>query len=188
MNYTEASRKLQSLHKQMRSLRAEMQQVRAVAVPQPVDDYQFTRASGEKVKLSGLFGSRDHLFVIHNMGSACPYCTLWADGFNGVNDHLQNRAAFVVSTPDAPERQAQFAISRGWKFPMVSHAGNSFARDMGYAGSDGFYPGVSVFTRKDGKILRVSDDSFSPGDDYASIWHLFDLIPGKSEWRPKYAY
>ena len=188
MNYPEASKKLQSLQKEMRALRKEMMRVRAAAKPEAVDDYEFTRATGEKVKLSKLFGNKDHLFVIHNMGQSCPYCTLWADGFNGVNDHLQNRAAFVVSTPDTPDRQAKFAASRGWKFPMVSHAGTSFAKDMGYAGEDGFYPGVSVFKREDGKILRISDDSFSPGDDYSSIWHLFDLIPGKSDWEPRYAY
>lgn len=188
MMYRTASKKLQSLQKELRALRKEMQKVRTAAEPEPVKNYEFTRATGEKVKMSELFAGKDHLFVIHNMGASCPYCTLWADGFNGVNDHLQNRAAFIVSTPDDPVKQAKFASARGWKFPMVSHAGTTFAKDMGYAGSDGFYPGVSVFKRKGERILRVSDDSFSPGDDYAGIWHLFDLIPGKSEWQPKYAY
>lgn len=188
MIYTEASRRLQALHKDLRKLRKEMEKVRAAAEPEAVNDYEFARASGEKVKLSELFSGKEHLFVIHNMGSSCPYCTLWADGFNGVNDHLQSRAAFVVSSPDEPRRQASFAAGRGWKFPMVSHAGTSFARDMGFAGDDGFYPGVSVFTRKGGQIFRVSDDSFSPGDDYCSLWHLFELIPGKSQWQPRYAY
>ena len=99
-----------------------------------------------------------------------------------------DRAAFALSSPDEPAKQKKFAESRGWRFPVVSHSGTSFAKDMGFAGDDGFYPGVSVFTRKDGKILRVSDDSFSPGDDYSSIWHLFELIPGKSEWEPRYTY
>ena len=39
------------------------------------------------------------LIVIHNMGASCPYCTLWADGFNGIYDHLADRAAFVALQP-----------------------------------------------------------------------------------------
>jgi hypothetical protein len=35
----------------------------------------------------------------------------------------------------------------------------------------------------------VSDTSFSPGDDFATIWHFFDLIPeGAGGWAPKYKY
>src|SRR4249920_2536188 len=49
-----------------------------------------------------------------------------AGGGNGVYDHLRNRAAFVLSSPDAPERQRQFAAGRGWRFPMISYEGTSF--------------------------------------------------------------
>jgi hypothetical protein len=87
------------------------------------------------------------------------------------------RAAFVVSTPDAPVVQQKFAASRGWMFPMVSHAGNTFAQDMGYRTATRLHPGMSVFKRKDGRILRVSDVAWSPGDDFCTIWHMFDLLP-----------
>jgi predicted dithiol-disulfide oxidoreductase (DUF899 family) len=114
---------------------------------------------------------------------------LWADGFNGVYDHLRNRAAFVVSSPDEPARQREFAASRHWKFPMVSHRGTTFAVDMGYRGDNGFAPGVSVFRREGGKLLRVADTGFSPGDDFCNVWHFFDLIPeGKAGWQPKFSY
>jgi len=66
--------------------------------------------------LAGLFGRKDDLVVIHNMGSSCPYCTLWADGFNGLYDHLANRAAFALSSPDAPAAQKRFAEGpRDWE-------------------------------------------------------------------------
>lgn len=188
MKYEDAAKKLSSLRKGMTTLRKEMLKVRKAAKPQPVADYGFTRSTGEPVKLSELFGKKDHLFVIHNMGAGCPYCTLWADGFNGVNDHLQNSAAFIVSTPDEPAKQAKFAAARGWKFPMVSHKGTSFAKDMGYASDDGFYPGVSVLTRKKGQILRISDEGLCPGDDFCSVWHFLDLIPGRPDWQPRFAY
>jgi predicted dithiol-disulfide oxidoreductase (DUF899 family) len=84
--------------------------------PEEVSDYTFATADGT-VRLSALFSGNRDLIVIHNMGTTCPYCTLWADGFNGISDHLASRAAFVVSSPDRPEVQKKFAAGRGWRFP-----------------------------------------------------------------------
>jgi predicted dithiol-disulfide oxidoreductase (DUF899 family) len=89
-----------------------------------VEDYTFVSARGDTVTLSSLFGDKDELIAIHNMGRACPYCTMWADGFNGLARHLEDRAAFVVVSPDPPEEQAKFAASRGWTFRMVSAQGS----------------------------------------------------------------
>jgi predicted dithiol-disulfide oxidoreductase (DUF899 family) len=114
---------------------------------------------------------------------------MWADGFNGVFAHLSDRAAFVVSSPDPPARQQEFASGRGWKFPMISHQGTSFAADMGYTHDGGAMPGVSVFKRKGKKILRVADTAFTGGDDFCAVWHLFDLLPeGAAGWQPKFSY
>src|SRR6516162_6332847 len=41
----------------------------------------------------GAFWRQEYLFVIHNMGAGCRNCTLWADGFNGMLRHIENRAA-----------------------------------------------------------------------------------------------
>jgi predicted dithiol-disulfide oxidoreductase (DUF899 family) len=62
---------------------------------------------------------------------------MWADGYNGIHHHIATRAAFVVSSPEPPEVQRKFAASRGWKFPMISHAGSTFAADMGFRTSNG---------------------------------------------------
>src|SRR5262249_61952185 len=79
--------------------------------------------------------------------------------------------------------------SLDWTFPMVSHEGTTFAEDMGYRQDGGWMPGVSVFRRQSGGIVRVSDAPFSPGDDFCSAWHFFDLIPeGAAGWQPKYKY
>jgi predicted dithiol-disulfide oxidoreductase (DUF899 family) len=60
---------------------------------------------------------------------------------------------------------------------------------MGYRRDNGFAPGVSVFKREGGRLLRVADTSFSPGDDFCSVWHFFDLIPeGRAGWQPKFTY
>jgi predicted dithiol-disulfide oxidoreductase (DUF899 family) len=188
MDYKGTAGRLAEYRSQIAVIREKMRRTQEAIEPEEVEDYEFAAPQG-KVRLSALFGDKDTLFVIHNMGASCPYCTLWADGFNGVYEHLRDRAGFAVSSPDAPERQQSFAAGRGWKFPMVSTLGTTFAQDMGYCPDGRTMPGVSVFKRRDGKILRVADTSFAPGDDFCAVWHLFDLVPeGAAGWRPKFSY
>ncbi len=189
MNYKDTSKKLEDYRRQISDLREKMRAAQAAAEPQEVRDYAF-ETSEATVHLSELFGKKDDLIVIHNMGASCAYCTLWADGYNGIYHHLADRAAFVVSSPDPPAAQKKFAASRGWRFPMVSHQGTSFAGDMGYRSEDGgWVPGVSVFRREGGHILRVSDASFQPGDDYCALWHTLDLLRGgPGDWEPQFRY
>jgi predicted dithiol-disulfide oxidoreductase (DUF899 family) len=188
MAYEDTSAKLAQYRSEIAALRKKMRELQKSAEPQEVADYEFATTNGA-VRLAELFGDKDYLFVIHNMGAGCPYCTLWADGFNGFAPHIENRAAFVVASPDDPDKQEKFKAARNWRFRMVSYGSGTFAADMGYRGEDGHHPGVSVFRKRGGKVLRVSDTSFSPGDDFCTIWHFFDLIPeGAGSWAPKYKY
>src|SRR5215469_16349049 len=188
MPYRETTAKLAGYRREIGALRERMRVLQAEIEPEEVADYSFTTTEGP-VRLSQLFGDKDTLFVIHNMGKSCPACTMWADGYNGVLAHLENRAAFVVTTPDDPATQAEFARSRGWRFRMVSHAGTSFAAEMGYRDAGGgWLPGVSVFKKAGNRILRVSDAGFEPGVDFCAVWHLFDLIPeGTAGWGASFA-
>jgi predicted dithiol-disulfide oxidoreductase (DUF899 family) len=150
-----------------------------------VNDYTFKDHDGNEKKLSELFGDQKYLFLIHNMGKGCSYCTMWADGFNDTFRHIQKKGAFVLISPDSPEVQKQFASSRGWKFPMYSSEGNSFTLDTGYAnvkdGKTYYMPGISVFEKSgDGSMKRISKDWFGPTDFYCNIWHVFDLLPGEN--------
>jgi predicted dithiol-disulfide oxidoreductase (DUF899 family) len=188
MGYQDDVAKLEQYRAQIAELRKKMRETQAGIEPQEVSDYELSSARGP-VRLSALFGGHDTLIVIHNMGTGCTNCTLWADGFNGIYDHLQSRATFVVASPDAPDIQQQFALSRGWKFPMVSYQGNSFGAELGYLDGKKAQPGISVFKRAGGKILRVSNTSFMEGDDFCTLWHILDLLPeGAAGWRPKYRY
>ena len=189
MNYTESAKQKTQYRRQIDELRVKLAAVQAAAEPQPIEDYNFATPAGP-VRLSALFGRKHDLIAIHNMGAGCRYCTLWADGFNGLYPHLADRAAFVVTSPDAPEAQQKFAASRGWRFPMASHQGTSFAADMGYRSEiGGWLPGVSTFRRDGARLLRIADAPLHPGDDYCALWHLFDLLPGGvGEWEPKYSY
>lgn len=177
----------------MFALREEIKALQASIEPQPVEDYSFDTISG-RVLLSEMFGDKSDLFVVHNMGAGCLYCTIWADGFNGVYDHLADRAAFVVTSPDKPEAQKSFAETRGWRFPMASLGDNGFAGDMGFvdakgAFGGGYMPGVSVFQKRGGRIVRVSDTMFGPGDDFCAVFSFMGLLPdGQGDWAPRYRY
>lgn len=169
--------------------RAKLVELRRQMPHATVANYTLQDAGGA-VALADLFGAHTDLIVIHNMGARCAYCTMWADGFNGVLPHLENRAAFAVISPDAPAAQQQFAAQRGWRFRMASSQGTSFRADLGFQHGDELTPGVSIFHREaDGTITHVSRDIFGPGDLYCSAWHLFDLLPGGSgDWEPKFTY
>jgi predicted dithiol-disulfide oxidoreductase (DUF899 family) len=178
MKYTDVNAKLADYRRQIAAIREKMRDTLTTVEPQEINDYEFSSSDGP-VRLSRLFGDHEDLILIHNMGASCSYCTLWADGYNGIHQHVVSRAAFAVSSPDRPDVQKRLAQSRGWQFSMISHVGSTFAADMGYVSpKGGWMPGVSVFKRNGGTIARVSDTSFSPGDDYCTLWHFFDLLPG----------
>jgi predicted dithiol-disulfide oxidoreductase (DUF899 family) len=157
--------------------------------PEPVKDYVLAGWEGP-ASLSSLFGAKTDLIVIHNMGKGCRYCTLWADGFNGVRRHLADRAGFVVCSPDSVDTQKSFAKSRGWAFPMVSGHGSTFIEDMGFRSEKSWMPGVSTFRRTpEGRIERVARASFGPYDPFCGVWHLIALLAdGEKGWQPQYEY
>jgi len=189
MKYREGTRRLVAYRKRIAALRDKMRAVQRRIEPEVIEDYVFATIRGQR-RLSQLFADQRDLFVIHNMGSSCPYCTLWADGYNGLYPHLRTRAAFVVSSPDPPAAQQRFARSRRWRFPMVSHQGTTFAVDMGYRSRSGEWrPGISAFRRQGDRIVRLSDVGSRPWDDFCAAWHLFDLLPeGPAGWQPQLRY
>lgn len=186
--------RLGAISKDITALYDERRQLLQESTGETVEDYTFSTPDGEK-KLSELFGDKDELILVHNMGKSCPYCTLWADGLNGVAGHLADRAGFVVASPDSPDVQQEFASSRDWSFPMVSTDGSRFTHDMGFAGENEegqthYYPGYSVFSREeDGTIRRRGQDWFGPMDLYSGLWHMFAMLPkGSDDWFPRYSY
>ena len=183
-----------ALYEEIEAKHAELVELLKSEGPEPVEDYTLKGADGEAVTLSEAFGDKSDLILVHNMGRRCPYCTLWADGFNGVLPHLEDRAAFVVVSPDAPEDQQAFARSRGWRFRMLSAQDSPFTNDMGFQteheGKPFVLPGCSTFRKKDdGSIERVAKTFFGPGDPYCAVFHLFPLLAGGVDgWQAKLAY
>lgn len=182
---------IQELEQQIKDLKEQLAAARRAQPRTPVNAYTLANPDGSSVDFTELFGDKPDLILIHNMGRKCPYCTLWADGFNGSVPHLTNRAAFVLASPDDYDTMRRFAEGRGWKFRVVSTYGTTFSKDLGYEFKPGEYmPGVSAFRKgADGSVVRTGTASFGPGDDFCAVWPLFSLLAnGHNGWEPKYSY
>lgn len=190
---SDADKEIDALQNEVDLAKQRLTEARKRRPKEPVQDYVFKGLDGE-VRLSELFGDKSDLIVVHNMGTGCRHCTMWADGFVGLVPHLQDRAAFVVCSPDKPDVQKRFAAKRNWNFRMVSGHDNTFIQDMGFWREDGPYPGpwpgVSTFHREtDGSMVRIAKTHFSPNDDFCAIWPLFDMLEdGSNGWEPQYNY
>ena len=190
----ELYKEIAATQEKLEEAQQKLEKLRRQLPTEPVNDYELNDVDGP-VKISEMFGDKEDLILVHNMGAGCVYCTMWADEFNGVAHHLQNRAAFVVVSPDSPAAQQEFAKKRGWRFPMYSAEGTTFTKDLGFQMDGGKFmsghqPGVSVLHKnEDGTIVRVAKDAFGPGDLYCGAWHLFNLLPdGWGEWGPQFDY
>lgn len=162
--------------------------LRKQAEPTPVQNYTFNTLNGRATLLE-LFGEREVLFAIHNMGQGCRYCTLWADGLNPFVPHLEDRFALVLLSKDPPEVQRRFANSRGWRFRMASHGGDHYIGEQAVVPGQANAPGVVVYERRETQVFRRSAAGFGPGDLYCSLWHLLGLAGiGESDWSPQFRY
>ena len=181
---------IEELEEEVTAAKKRLREARQHRSPEPVQDYELVDSDGGRLWLSDLFGAKDDLIVVHNVGTDCVYCTLWADGFTGLVPHLEDRAAFAVISHDTFAAQRRFAKGRGWNFKMVSAHGTDFAHAIGFENDDGFQPGVSTFRRhSDGQIYRIAKSRFLPGDEFCSIWSFLDLLDGGAKgWEPGYEY
>ena len=176
---------LGDIEKKIEEMRKKKIELNSKLAEMDVKDYTLQDRNGKEVKLSEMFGDKNHLILVHNMGRSCSYCTLWADGFKDTYKEIEKKAPFVLVSPDTPEVHKKFAESHEWNYPTYSAAGTDFIFDMGYdfikEGKHNYWPGVSVFEKMaDGSIKRIAKDYFGPGDFYCNIWHFLDLLPSEN--------
>ena len=176
------------LEQNIGKLIAELNALRKTNPGTPVPNYTFATLTGQ-VTLLELFGGKDKLLAIHNMGQGCRYCTLWADGFNGLLPHLESALSVVLLSKDPPEVQRRFANARGWRFRLASHGGGVYMREQSVVNEEDNYPGAVVYERDGDAILRKNACVFGPGDIYCAMWSLLGLagLDGE-EWTPQYSY
>lgn len=182
---------VQRLDSEIRAKIEERNKLRLQIEPEIIPDYDLFDRDGNPTRLSSFFNGKDELLLIHNMGKGCVYCTMWADGFRGDARHLNDRMSMVLTSPDSPEIMKDFADSRDWDYPVASYHGTQFAHELGFAedreGRTFYAPGVSALVKDGDKIMRVSYDSFGPGDLYNTPWHFFEMFPKSvNGWMPKY--
>ncbi len=177
-----------AIEKQIMELTTELAKLRRANEGEEVPNYRFDTLEGEK-SLLDLFGDRDRLLLIHNMGQGCRWCTLWADGFNGILAHLEAAMSVVLVSKDDPETQRRFAGSRGWKYRLASHGGGDYIKEQTVMDGAGNMPGAVVYQRDGDRILRKNDCIFGPGDIYCSLWHLLGMGGIlESEFTPQFSY
>lgn len=172
---------IEMLENEILEKKKQLAELRKSVPDRQMEEYLFEQSTGKEISLKELFRDNDELIVIHNMGRTCSYCTMWADGFNGVYPHIKGKASFVLASPDSPQEQEDFAASRQWQFPMISVRHTSFTSDIGFQEEDSYHPGLSVFYKdENGEVHLYSQAPLLPGDDFCSTWHLFDLLPSGS--------
>lgn len=183
-----ATTEIPELEKQIFELTAQLNELRKASAGDEVRDYEFSTIDGATSLLS-MFGDKQQLLLIHNMGQGCRYCTLWADGFNGFLQHLESVMSVVLVSKDPPELQRQFANSRDWRFRLASHGGGEYISEQTVMDGAENMPGAVVYERDGDKITRKNSCIFGPGDIYCSMWGLLGLAGlGADNWTPQYAY
>jgi peroxiredoxin len=188
------SAQIEAKEQQLTALHAELNALRRELGGMPVPDYALTDGDGNTVQLSAAFGPHDRMLLIHNMGFACPYCTLWAEGFSHLAQHFESGEytaplKFVLVSNDRPDQQRAGAAQRGWTFTLLSARGTSLFDDLGFAErKDGelyWWPGVSALVKQpDGTLRRTGKAFFGPGDAYCGFWHLLELFPPGGQTEP----
>ena len=206
--WTEARKKLLTKEKEFTRLRDQLSRERRDLPWEAVDKgYVFEGPDGMQTLLE-LFDGRSQLIVYHFMfgpdwNAGCPHCSRWADNFNGVIVHLNQRDVTMVAASRAPyAKLASYKRRMGWTFKWVSSAGSDFNFDyhVSFAQEDvarkqALYnytvqdpgvterEGVSVFCKdKDGRLFHTYS-AYARGIDMLCVdYHYLDLVPkGRDE-------
>jgi predicted dithiol-disulfide oxidoreductase (DUF899 family) len=187
---------------------------RALPLVHKVKDYVFREGPPDlgvnsptsffSTKLSELFApGKDSLLVDHLMfapkdDKACPMCSMWADGYNAIAQHVANKTNFVLVAKAEIGKLRDWARARGWhNIRLLSSYGSPFNRDFGFEEKNGDQnPGISVFRREGDAIYHFYSQKANPVpgryrgiDPYTPVWNLFDALPeGREEWFPEHFY
>jgi predicted dithiol-disulfide oxidoreductase (DUF899 family) len=170
-------------------------------------DYRFEGPGGTE-SLADLFAGRSQLIVYHFMfapewDAGCKHCSFWADNFDPIIVHLQQRDTSMVAISRAPyAKLAAYRRRMGWTFKWVSSGENAFNFDYqvsfspaelaakrvyyNYAMQDAGptdREGVSVFCRDESGQVFHTYSSYARGIDILNTaYHYLDLVPkGRDE-------
>lgn len=170
-------------------------------------EYLFVGPNGKQT-LSDLFDGRTQLIVYHfmydpNWDAGCPSCSFWADNFNGIVVHLNQRDVTMIAVSRAPySKIEEYKKRMGWNFKWVSSYDNDFNFDYhvsftpkelsekkafyNYNLQDTHSPereGVSVFYKDTADHVFHTYSAYARGIDVLNVaYHYLDLVPkGRDE-------
>lgn len=203
-----ARKQLLAKEKEFTRLRDRLSEERRALPWERIDkDYVFEGSKG-KESLAQLFDGRSQLVVYHFMFGPdwelpCKSCSFWADNFNGIIAHLNQRDVSLVAISRAPLSKLQAMARRlGWGFKWVSSLGNDFNYDYdvsfrpadvdagtaryNYASTQtkmSDLPGISVFYRDADGAMYHTYSCYARGLDMLNTaYHYLDLVPkGRDE-------
>jgi predicted dithiol-disulfide oxidoreductase (DUF899 family) len=206
--WVEARKQLLTKEKEFTKLRDKLSQARRdLPWVRVTKQYVFEGPEGKQT-LAQLFTGRSQLIVYHFMfgpdwEAGCKSCSFWADNFNGIVPHLNQRDVTFVAISRAPLAKLQaFAARLGWSFKWLSSSGSDFNYDYKVsftpeelAGGSPIYnytankmnmtelPGISVFfTDADGKVFHTYSCYARGLDMLNTAYHYLDLSPkGRDE-------
>jgi predicted dithiol-disulfide oxidoreductase (DUF899 family) len=174
-------------------------------------EYVFEGPKGRET-LSDLFDGKSQLVVYHFMfgpewGEGCSHCSFWADHYDGMGVHLNQRDVSFIVVSRAPLGEIlPFKKRMGWGFKWVS----SFPNDFNYDFHVAFRPeeikkrsvyynyenvdmgdmtdreGISVFYKdKKGDVFHTYA-AFARGIDMVNTTYQFlDLVPKGRDENPE---
>jgi predicted dithiol-disulfide oxidoreductase (DUF899 family) len=170
-------------------------------------DYSFEGPSGKET-LGDLFEGRSQLVIYHFMfapewEAGCPHCSHWADNFNGIIMHLNQRDVTMIAASRAPyAKLAAYRKRMGWNFKWVSANQTDFNYDYyvsftpeQLATKSAFHnfalrdvrntdlQGVSVFYKDQSNKIFHTYSTYARGIDMLNVdYQYLDLVPkGRDE-------
>ncbi|HSB56197.1 MAG TPA: thioredoxin family protein [Nitrosopumilaceae archaeon] len=201
-------KKLMSKEKEFTRLRDELSARRRDLPWEKVNkEYVFDGPDGKQT-LAELFDGRSQLVIYHfmfgpNWKTGCPHCSFWADNFNGIIVHLNQRDVTMIAVSRAPyNKLAAYEKRMCWNFKWVSSSDTDFNFDyqMSFTEEEiekkkAFYnftiqdpdnserEGVSVFYKdKKGNVFHTYSAYARGIDMMNTAYHYLDLVPkGRDE-------
>ncbi len=133
-------------------------------------EYVFEGPDGKQT-LAALFDGRSQLIVYHFMfdpswDAGCPSCSFWADNFNPVIVHLNQRDTTMIAVSRAPfSKLAAYEKRMGWNFKWVSSHGSDFNFDYHVS----FTP--EELAKKEGFYNFAKQDPWHPEREGTSVFY-----------------
>src|SRR5579871_1037245 len=203
-----ARKALLAKEKEFSRLREELNRRRRDLPWEAVDkEYVFDGRDGRQ-SLVELFEGKSQLIVYHFMfdpdwDAGCPHCSFWADNFNPIIVHLNQRDVTMIAVSRAPySKLAAYQKRMGWSFKWVSSGGTdfNFVYHVSFTPDEvrskaGYYnfgitpppnteaAGISVFSKDaSGKVFHTYSTYRRGIDMMNTAYHYLDLTPkGRDE-------